>query len=100
MKLPMNSEKEEASKPKIGLKKLHLRPPNSNCKFFKNKCFNIRCNPQVKPRQSKTVDSIQILKYKKQICKQLSYLNSVKCAEIKYLEKGAGGKKQKQKQKI
>jgi hypothetical protein len=36
----------------------------------------------VQPTQSKTFDSIQILKYKKLICKQLSYLNSVICADI------------------
>ena len=82
MKLAMDSEKEEESKPKAGFKKRRLRTSNSNCKFFKNRrCFNIRCNPQVRHGQSKTFDSIQILKYKKQICKQLSYLNAVNCAE-------------------
>ena len=59
-----------------------MRISNSNCKFCKNrKCFNIRCNPQVKCKKSNICVSKQILKYKKQVSKQLKYLNLVKCAQ-------------------
>ena len=68
VKIPMDSEKEEASKLKACFKKWHLRTSNSNCKFFKNrKCFNILFNPQVRPEHPEICDNIQILKYKKEI---------------------------------
>ena len=82
MKLPIDSKRKDISKTKADINESRLRKSNFNCKFFKNrKCFNIRCKPQDKPVQTKAFDSMQIIKYKEQICKRLRFSNIVKCAE-------------------
>ena len=80
--LPIDSKRTDISKTKADINESRLRKSNFNCKFFKNrKCFNIRCKPQDKPVQTKAFDSMQIIKYKEQICKRLRFFNIVECAE-------------------